>query len=508
MHVLGSMAAVLLATTLSSQDFVRPVPFDPSEKGIVERGPPGKVEVLEIGDQRIVFSRAVRGWEIGELPGGRWVILAGGVDPGLDIYVFDPQRGEVIGLPFHVTNGLRLSPTFANGAGAWPLFEVPHLFVLAVERRGRISCIAVDASRQVPRELASLDLPLSVSDFRVSFDATTEQVRVEFDGADAVLEFAHPLAPRLVVEPHHVSLGDLAPGEVRQVGFRLRNVGRRPLRIQPRVSGAGLSIDRSDPIDIEAGGENGLMLTVRAPERGRVRGMVGVDSAVIGASVSIAVRGRVQVTARTEPTSPEIAGDRPDDATVPDELESVPDPAPDATLEPFRRRELRGIAWWRLDADRVWVDATAALESRGSDRARLVVRNRFTGGEVVAPRAGRACVVDARAGDSLSVGVIDGTKESPFVTLCEVRPELRVEDGVCVVESAPNVPFFLLLVEPAADGQPKRVLRSWRGVAGADGSARFSVAGLRHGTRRLHLVAAEAAGEPGRLTHSPIVVVE
>ncbi|MCA8942385.1 MAG: hypothetical protein KDB80_07460 [Planctomycetes bacterium] len=513
MHPCSWLAWFALGGVLSAQGVVRPKPFDPRERGIEGRGPAGQVEVLAWGDQRIVLSRPVRAWEIAELGDGRWVILAGGVDPGLDIYLFDPRSGEVIGLPFHVSDGLRLPPTFASGLGSWPLFELPSLFVLAVERRGRIRCLAVDASRQVPRELASLDLPMTVRDLRVSHDPETEQVRVEFDGADAVLEFVHPLAPRLLAEPRYVDLGDVPPGARVQRTIVVRNGGRRPLRVGASAT-AGLELVGGGSLQIEPGEARELSLTVDVPASGSVRGSVRLDSPVVGASVSIAVRGSVVATAipdGTKPPDPSTRSAGPD--RRPTELQAGDGSARSNTLPVLGAELARSIELRRLDRGRIsaeglaafWRDLEVASGRGGADS--LVLRNDDTGQVRSVARSEPQLVLDAIVGDSLSVALARDGLMSAFLPLAVIRPSLRIERGTCAVRTAPNRSFLLCSVAIDERRRPVEVLAAVRGVADATGDARIAVSSIAVGSGPAHFVVAESARSPDRLAWSDVVTL-
>lgn len=491
------LALASVAGAQKTLDLQRPEVLEPEATGFEPLVVDGAIAALQRGPQRLVFSRPVARWEAGALADGRWLILAGGVERALDLYVFDPRDGSA-GLPFGTSGGLRMPAMFNEGLGSWPLVETPHLFLFVVEQGEGCRFHAVDFSRGVPRSLAQQDLAPDVRGFDVQFDADSQRVAVGFTGDPARVEFAHPLAPLPVVTPQSVEFGQLQAGASAEREISLHNAGRRPLHWRVGCDGAAFSLDApGEAVDrvLQPGARAMLRVRFMPLGLGVQSGVVRVYTAVApGGVVSIAIRGEsvLAVVGRdgegsrepgVGPDPTETAPDRGGDPLT-DPPAAVPDPRP-PSLRALTTDDLGAVTTVRLDARRVWIGGRLALDPATYPRAlwtnqsvECVVENVATGRRWVRPitQAGQlGLAVRAFAGELLRIGLRDVRTEPELLDLVRVAPRLVVDDDELVVLAAPGTRYWL---QAFTKTEPERVVATWSGDTDTTGAARIPRAAL------------------------------
>ncbi len=515
--VLTMFLAALSAPSGRAQDLglERVTVLDPEAAGIKAIEDGETTTALQCRGFEIVFSRPVSRWEVGELPGGKWVVLAGGAQPGVDFYLFDPSNGEV-GLPFHVRDALRLPGDFGHGNGSWPLASPPHLFLFAVEKSRRCEFFAVDFTNQVPSELTSKSVAIEASGFDVGYDQNSQQIEVSFRGVEDRLTFVHPLAPKLAVEPRTLDFGSVPVGATVLRTLTLRNAGRRPATLLLSSEHEAFSVRGDAAVDVPAGGERRIDVAFAGADPAIVLSALKIDSAVVGVSTSVPLRGEVRAAMVAEPETPEVVtqsepGERSDT--------SVPAPAPATPLPTLSVEDLGMLTARRLDEHRILVrgslglDAAAMPDLFEKERAlALEFTNPATKGAwsmaLDASQQVRVCV-RAGAGDRVEVALRDATGMTDAMSWLDVRPGLRVVGDRCVVDVAPDRPFFLMSVEPDASGEkPVRVLRAWRGRADGRGRAVVPLSAIPRGREPVYLAIGERRRDGTTLAHSELVRVE
>ena len=188
-------------------------------------------------------------WSFAEAAGGRrLVVLGGGIQTSLDVWVIDRVTGASVHLP--TQGGRRMPSRFNGGAGPWPLLEGGELILLAFERNGATQFRALDGSGA---ELAAIELAGEVAAFHVTPQAAEHRVRVRFTGSAEVVEFHHPRAPRLEVDVAAVDFGESPLGAPRERSVTLRNAGRSRLEVRLELAGGSPFTAAEERLAIDPG---------------------------------------------------------------------------------------------------------------------------------------------------------------------------------------------------------------------------------------------------------------
>lgn len=493
---LACVLATLVATTLAAQEpqeWMRPTPIDgerirpvlaagagadPASARFsavdVQLGPDPDTDV-----ERLPFSNPVRDIEIGRLPDGTVIVLAGGVREGLDVLRFDPTMGVLERYP--TEGGRRLPTAFGGGRGSWPLADDAGLLLFAFERDDAVQFFAAVARRI----LASRTLPLECEDFRAHLDAASRRVEVEFlDGAGESideLDFPHPIAPRLVLEGAEggrVDFGEVTVGEgpvTRRILFRNEGLYRLDGRIV--VDEAGFAVDGDPALELAPGEEVGREVRFEPQAPGEIVARLRVESEAPSARGVVELRGRAREGPAAEPAggagADPITGGAPPGAGI----EAAPTGAADAPR--FERPDAVDLRALWVDVGRLSVAVRLAPEDAHAPR--LAVRldgddDRISTWPVYRPGQIEA-VVAAQALELIEVAVVGPGGRGDWLAVGLVPAALRLE-GRWVAVHAPAFSDFLLLEVVASDDpeSTRRVLRAWRGRADGRGLARFDLA--------------------------------
>lgn len=507
--------SLLLISALPAQDAVasdwRGLPLrraeilDPEQHGFRASRSAGKVVELVIGaGSRLPLQRPVSDWQIAELPGQVYVILAGGIRESLDLYLYEGKTGsvEVIG-----TDGGRLLPAeFGEDQGSWPLFEGRALVFFPYERDDKLHFTVVNFQGQV---LARRILPLAVDAYRVEIDSRSYQVRVSFDMLGEALTFMHPAAPRLVLDA-----GTLRFSGPERRSVLLRNQGRRPLHVELTLEGQGYRIVGPHSAVIPASSTREI--TVEMSRLADDRASLVISSAVPGAQAVVGLyHSNALATASdsvpvvAEPEAPPIADAQTvSDGVVTDasDVPSAEPPFADHTSEVMPlpilgAEECAGFELRRLDGDRVEVSGRPLLASGHADVPDLLVRNHRSG-EVCQGVLGKdgsfRITIAASDGDDLECGYANPEGEVSYRALAPILPALSYENGALFAQGRAGTEIMLLeVITRGAMDLPSRVLRCWRLVTDGRGRVRipFSSLGVRKGPASFMLLSPRSGGQ-------------
>ncbi len=490
----------------------RPVAVDPTTVDVVPVQREGAVVAISlppaagIGTERntVPFVEPVHDWEVGKLPNGDLVVLAGGVKDDLTVY-FVPAAGAARE-PFRTQHGRRLGPAFGDGHGSWPLVAGPDLWVIAYQNDDRH---VIFRALTTGRGLVRAELPAACKGFGVPrFDPRSFEFTVPLDGVDDVVRFVHPRAPKASIDSmdgERSDFGLVQLGQSVERRFRIRNVGGFPLRATVRAEPAGVfEVEDEAELELAAGAMTELVVRCAPAVAGEVTGQLKIESPVRGGDAGLALHVEgFELAAEPEKVPP-----------VPFDVATAP-PAPEADAagtapRTVVRPALRVPPPVVTDARVVWDGGRVAVSGvvRGPHVAPAVVlRAAFGRGEVVAPLAADGSFrarVPSFALEPIEVALASPSgAASSFVAMGRAPLVLAAEDGGLRLSTLPRQRYLLVQLTPGG-----LVLHAWRGRADARGKAAIPAAFFGAADVALHFAGIVRDPVSGGVARSAIVVLE
>lgn len=484
------------ADTAHAVSWPRPVVLDPSAHGIVAESAGNRVVGLRLSASStgpdLVFKNPVQDWQVGEYPDRTRVVLAGGVRESLDIYQWDPVSGQI---DRYETRGGRRLPEhgFGAGLGSWPLRDGRHLSLFAFESEGRVHVRAWGAGRV----LAARVLPGNVTDCEIFVDDVRQLVRVEFPdaGADSVLGFVHPLAPRLTfpsISGRVVEFTATA-GEPARASIVMQNGGVRRCEATLVIEGDGFVLAPIDgdatTIVLDGGAQVTRDVVFTGSVRGEFTGRLSVESPLPSVRAAIVLRARVvDANARVEVPAPAVTIPRADPQVAPAGTTPAPLPAERSARRVLTRDDIEALSVVRTGPAVIRASGRIG-EAHAAATVRVRVRvGRSSAEQELAPDgAFDLQVAGVAAGEVPQLAVVGAAETAEREIALEPIAAAVLRDGDEIAVCVGRFEEFLLAVFAAGD--ERRPLRVWRASADGSGVARIPVGYLGHGTTPLDLVA-------------------
>lgn len=471
--------AIGLSLGATGQEFVRLEPV--AEAGRVAFEPVGQ------GDERIGRVR----WTVGNgthsiplqepvshcdaaLVGDEGlVILAGGNKDGEDLQVYTVgAQGAIHIVP--TGGGRRLPATFAGGLGSWPVADGQRLLMFAYRKDAAVQFRAIDFAGRI---FATKALPEDVAGFDPSFEKATHQVRVVF-GPGVELRFAHPDAPRLVVETGFVRFGVVQPGVPARRRVRVRNEGRREASLRGATDTPEFTLTEDGAWTIAPGQSVEIEVAFDPTAAGSTQGRLTLVTNAPEGPLTVVLRGE-----RAPLSEPPTAVD--------------PDPAPVPALLPPRAPTIAGVHVVGLGPGRFRVSGAVVRDADPTREAPLFVlfRDDDAGADrgrvEIAGGGGFSIEVEVPTGTALSARVVgtSNVPSAPSVVVARLGPALERTQDAAVVRGTPRAAYRIAVVIDVAGREVP--LATWSGDLDADGRGELPFAALGEGRRGLVLRAWE-----------------